>query len=199
MRIVLPAILIAAATFSSCQDSGKAPATEASTAEAPVATAPAPPRQPETSIGKEGTDELINMIAAYYTLKDALVATNGLMADEAASKLMSAAELFHSGMGPVPQKAELQQQLTVVMEKTEAIMATKAEAIEEKRKQFSDVSDAVFKVATLANLRNAGVYRQYCPMAFNDKGAYWLSAETDIKNPYFGKKMMECGEVRDSL
>ena len=196
MRIVLSALLIAAVSLPSCkEDSGKAPATEAAVAP----PAPVTPRQPETSIGKEGTDELVNMIAAYYTLKDALVATNGIMADEAASKLMSAAELFHSGMGPLPQKAELQQQLTVVMEKTEAIMATKADAIEEKRKQFSEVSDAVYKIATLANLRNAGVYRQYCPMAFNDKGAYWLSAESDIKNPYFGKKMMECGEVTDSL
>ena len=198
MRIILSVLLIAAATLSSCKDSGKAPATEA-TGAAVTTVAPEKPRQPETSIGVEGTSELINMIAAYYTLKDALVATNGIMADEAASKLMSAAELFHSGMGPLPQKAELQQQLSVVMEKTEAIMATKAEAIEEKRKQFSEVSDAVYKIATLAGLRNAGVYRQYCPMAFNDKGAYWLSAESDIKNPYFGKKMMECGEVTDSL
>jgi hypothetical protein len=36
-------------------------------------------------------------------------------------------------------------------------------------------------------------------MAFDDKGAYWLSAESEIKNPYFGKKMLECGEVTDSL
>jgi Cu(I)/Ag(I) efflux system membrane fusion protein len=50
-----------------------------------------------------------------------------------------------------------------------------------------------------AKLANAGVYHQYCPMAFNDKGAYWLSNEAEIKNPYFGKKMLECGEVKDSL
>ena len=36
-------------------------------------------------------------------------------------------------------------------------------------------------------------------MAFNDAGAYWLSAASDIKNPYFGKKMLTCGEVKDSI
>ena len=57
----------------------------------------------------------------------------------------------------------------------------------------------MFSLLKQADLRNAGIYRQYCPMAFNDKGAYWLSDETDIKNPYFGKKMLECGEVTDTL
>ncbi len=49
------------------------------------------------------------------------------------------------------------------------------------------------------DLKNAGIYREYCPMAFNERGAYWLSDDADIKNPYFGKKMLECGEVTDSL
>ena len=40
------------------------------------------------------------------------------------------------------------------------------------------------------------VYHQFCPMAFNDAGAYWLSGTADIKNPYFGKKMLTCGEVK---
>jgi Cu(I)/Ag(I) efflux system membrane fusion protein len=36
-------------------------------------------------------------------------------------------------------------------------------------------------------------------MAFNNKGAYWLSNEREIKNPYFGSEMLECGSVEDSL
>jgi Cu(I)/Ag(I) efflux system membrane fusion protein len=160
---------------------------------------PAIPANPETDLGEKGTEELMDVISAYYSLKDALVASDGTKADEAASKLMSSAELFHSGMGEAPKKNEIQQQLREVISKTEAIMATKAEAIEEKRIQFATVSDAMYTVAKLANLRNAGVYQQFCPMAMDDKGAYWLSAKADIENPYYGKKMLTCGEVRDSL
>jgi Cu(I)/Ag(I) efflux system membrane fusion protein len=36
-------------------------------------------------------------------------------------------------------------------------------------------------------------------MAFNDKGAYWLSNISKIKNPYYGKKMLTCGEVAQEL
>ncbi|MFX4520371.1 hypothetical protein ABTA72_19455, partial [Acinetobacter baumannii] len=43
------------------------------------------------------------------------------------------------------------------------------------------------------------VYHEYCPMAFNDQGATWLSNSSDIKNPYLPKKMLHCGEVKDSI
>jgi Cu(I)/Ag(I) efflux system membrane fusion protein len=33
-------------------------------------------------------------------------------------------------------------------------------------------------------------------MAFDNKGAYWLSETKEIRNPYFGDKMMTCGEVK---
>jgi Cu(I)/Ag(I) efflux system membrane fusion protein len=36
-------------------------------------------------------------------------------------------------------------------------------------------------------------------MAFDNKGAYWLSDQAKIRNPYFGDKMLECGEVKDTL
>ena len=42
------------------------------------------------------------------------------------------------------------------------------------------------------------VYLQHCPMAFNEQGAEWLSNSTDIRNPYIPKKMLTCGEVKDS-
>ena len=39
-------------------------------------------------------------------------------------------------------------------------------------------------------------YYQFCPMADNNKGAYWLSKEETILNPYFGKAMHSCGEIK---
>jgi Cu(I)/Ag(I) efflux system membrane fusion protein len=36
-------------------------------------------------------------------------------------------------------------------------------------------------------------------MAFEGKGAYWLSENKDIRNPYFGKKMIDCGDTRETL
>jgi Cu(I)/Ag(I) efflux system membrane fusion protein len=43
------------------------------------------------------------------------------------------------------------------------------------------------------------LYVQHCPMAFNNKGADWISREHDIRNPYFGVSMLTCGDVTDTL
>jgi hypothetical protein len=36
-------------------------------------------------------------------------------------------------------------------------------------------------------------------MAFNDQGAYWISDREEIRNPYFGDKMLTCGVVKEEL
>lgn len=46
---------------------------------------------------------------------------------------------------------------------------------------------------------NQEVYAQFCPMADNDKGGYWLSVEDKILNPYFGDQMLGCGEVAKTI
>lgn len=43
---------------------------------------------------------------------------------------------------------------------------------------------------------NEKVFLQFCPMANNDKGGYWLSREDQVLNPYFGDAMLKCGEVK---
>lgn len=40
------------------------------------------------------------------------------------------------------------------------------------------------------------IYRTFCPMALENKGAYWLQSEPTINNSYFGSKMLRCGEVK---
>jgi Cu(I)/Ag(I) efflux system membrane fusion protein len=32
-------------------------------------------------------------------------------------------------------------------------------------------------------------------MAFENRGASWLQADTDIRNPYFGAAMLKCGNI----
>jgi hypothetical protein len=39
------------------------------------------------------------------------------------------------------------------------------------------------------------LYYDYCPMA----KSYWYSTEKAIKNPYFGSKMLTCGEVKQTI
>ena len=45
----------------------------------------------------------------------------------------------------------------------------------------------------------SAVYRVHCPMAFDDRGADWLSDVPEVWNPYWGAMMLRCGEVTATL
>jgi major membrane immunogen (membrane-anchored lipoprotein) len=70
--------------------------------------------------------------------------------------------------------------------------------IDAQRKAFTEVTT---QMETLLNgaLSSGEVYKQYCPMAFDNTGAYWLSKEKEIRNPYFGDRMLKCGSVAKTI
>jgi Cu(I)/Ag(I) efflux system membrane fusion protein len=82
------------------------------------------------------------------------------------------------------------------MEQGAAGISTKTD-VEEQRKHFECLSDHLIEAVQRYGVNSDKVYRAYCPMAFDDKGAYWLSEFEDIKNPYFGASMLRCGENRE--
>jgi hypothetical protein len=45
----------------------------------------------------------------------------------------------------------------------------------------------------------ATTYYQRCPMANAGNGAYWMSQESEIKNPYYGAQMISCGKTIETL
>jgi len=45
--------------------------------------------------------------------------------------------------------------------------------------------------------RGDDLYKKFCPMAFDNKGAFWIQLEEEIKNPYFGSEMLACGESKN--
>ena len=46
-----------------------------------------------------------------------------------------------------------------------------------------------------SHLNSGEIYQQYCPMAFENTGAFWFSDSEEILNPYFGDAMLRCGKV----
>ena len=163
-------------------------------------TASTPKLPPQSKLDEAGTQKLMAVVSSYYELKDALVATNAENADAGATKLVSATTDLEAHLQTDSINKELiQPYLDTLKTGSKAIFAENDKTTLKNWIAFEKVSDSMFGLLRVADIKNAGVYRQYCPMAFNDKGAYWLSDETEIRNPYFGKKMLECGEVTDSL
>ncbi len=76
---------------------------------------------------------------------------------------------------------------------------TSSGKLQEQRIAFSKFRNLFYKAIKEFGLKESTVYYQYCPMADHDKGAYWLSESKKIRNPYFGTKMINCGETKETL
>lgn len=70
-----------------------------------------------------------------------------------------------------------------------------AETLAERRQNFVYLSQALIKTVAAFGIAEKDLYVSYCPMANSDRGAYWLSADKQIENPYMGQAMLMCGEV----
>ncbi|WP_159581405.1 DUF3347 domain-containing protein [Marinoscillum sp. 108] len=120
-------------------------------------------------------------LSDYMILKDALVKTDRDQAKNAAGKLA---------------KSAASENWNTDIIKAAEVIAT-SEDVETQRTAFKKASDSLI-VMLKANGANDGIYVQYCPMAFGT-GANWLSMSEEIRNPYFGDKMLKCGRVEGKL
>jgi Cu(I)/Ag(I) efflux system membrane fusion protein len=80
--------------------------------------------------------------------------------------------------------------------KSSFLKANKAIEIEQLRTTFIHISNTMIQLNKAFRPLNDTVYTQHCSMANNNQGADWLSKEKEIKNPYFGSSMLNCGELK---
>ncbi|HUT89444.1 MAG TPA: efflux RND transporter periplasmic adaptor subunit [Thermoguttaceae bacterium] len=74
---------------------------------------------------------------------------------------------------------------------------SQAADLDQLRERFEPISEAMLGVVdAFGHTREAALHKAFCPMAFKNKGAAWLQAGEKIANPYFGHKMLRCGEIQ---
>jgi Cu(I)/Ag(I) efflux system membrane fusion protein len=139
------------------------------------------------------------MLANYYHLKDAFVLSNDTLSVKSATLLIESADNLKMNELKADSSISEVAEGYVKSISSEAKALIKEPNIEAKRKSFQMISDNMYDLLRSVRYDKQTVYHQFCPMAFNDAGAYWLSSTSDIKNPYFGRKMLTCGEVKDSI
>lgn len=81
---------------------------------------------------------------------------------------------------------------------TAAKAISKTSDIKEQRDYFETLSNYLINAVKTFGI-NQKVYVDFCPMVNSDKGAFWLSTEEGILNPYYGASMLKCGEVTDEI
>ena len=133
------------------------------------------------------------LLADYMAIKDALVADDSKAAATAAKQLESSLAKFNVGDFKGEQQAELKKIIADAKEHAEHI--SKSE-ISHQREHFKSLSIAIMDMVTVTGTEMT-LYQQFCPMY--DRGSAWLSMSKDIKNPYYGSKMLTCGTVKKEI
>jgi Cu(I)/Ag(I) efflux system membrane fusion protein len=133
------------------------------------------------------------VLAAYFDLKDGFVNTNVEEIKAAASKMLqSTKNLKISNLGAM--EAE---HLKKIRSMLEAI--SENNDIENQRDHFIVLSEKIIAFASNMETLEKPLYIQHCPMVNNNEGADWLSLSEEIRNPYFGEVMMNCGDTQRKL
>ena len=127
---------------------------------------------------QETTTASVSPVESYLAIKDALVKTDVAEASKAAKAFL---------------KGNSNAKLTATLE-----AIANASDVKVQRQAFETLSMDIYEVVKAGN-NESPLYKQYCPMAFNNKGAFWLAAEEEVNNPYFGDMMLHCGRVDEVI
>ncbi len=129
----------------------------------------------------------------YLQMKDALVASD-------ASQVSAFAKATSTSLKSADMKSLGSMEQSHIKKSIEMLNAIAAnDNLENQRDHFVILNENMVPIAMSINGTDAMLYVQKCPMANKNKGAVWLSAEKDIRNPYYGDAMLTCGSVIEEI
>ncbi|MBK9327938.1 MAG: DUF3347 domain-containing protein [Sphingobacteriales bacterium] len=152
-----------------------------------------PPLEAETKT----TGTIKEIVGDYLQLKNAFTNDNTNNAATAGKALEAAFKAFDKSALTAEQKKIFEDIEDDAREHAEHIGANSGN-IAHQREHFDLLSKDMYD---LVKAFGAGqtLYKDFCPMYNDNKGAIWLSETKDIKNPYYGKAMSSCGTVKEEL
>lgn len=182
-------IVFAALAFIACSDDEK-PAEQL--------VQPQKPLSQDVSSDKFNT-QFADLLHSYYNLKDAVIQEDTSAIRKAATILNASNDSlsfkYYKGDATIVETARMFMQNI-----SDELKAMNQEAaLNDKRKSFEMIGDNLFTLMQTVGYKKEKVYKQFCPKAFENKGAFWLSSSEEIKNPYLPKQMLKCGEVKETF
>ena len=141
--------------------------------------------------GQDAKAEAI--LTDYFKLKDALVADDNAKAKELGASLATTLGKLDISEYIDTQQSDLKDIVEDAVEHAEHISESD---IAHQREHFKVLSKDVTDMVAITGTENT-LYQQFCPMY--DGGSAWLSTSKDVKNPYYGSKMLTCGKVQKEI
>jgi Cu(I)/Ag(I) efflux system membrane fusion protein len=144
-------------------------------------------------IPDKAQNSLRKSIAPYLKMKDAFVDGNVQgVSTFAKATLEEIQSISESDLGTMEKShvSKIKRMLIAIAEN---------DNLENQRSHFVVLNQNMVPIIMNIDPIEPKVFIQKCPMANNNKGAFWISADGEIRNPYYGEQMMTCGSVIDSL
>ncbi len=186
-----------AATFLAACNTGGDTADKTTNTETPATPAAAASYTPPAGVDAGVSSSLKPVIDGYLKLKNALAADNSKDAADAGKSIVDALAGVNTEAMTAEQKQVYTGMVADIREHAEHT-GTNGGNIAHQREHFEMLSKDVYDlVKTFGGGQK--LYYAHCPMAFDNKGASWVSESEEIRNPYFGDEMLECGEVKEEL
>lgn len=129
----------------------------------------------------------------YLALKNSFLTSDSLGVVKNAEALKNSLKNFKFKKLTLEKMNEATTSRKEMVELSTQLTATKN--INKQRKIFETLSVKYWEQASKFKAADATLYLQICPMT----GAVWTSDSKEIKNPYYPKNMLTCGEVKASL
>ncbi len=152
----------------------------------------------QTSFAQTDSKQVLNdILTAYLNLKNSFVADNTESARAAAKQIFNAIDNM-----PIKDLPDNQHKIWMKYSDKIHYDAEHIKSpvdIDHQREHFITLSKNMYELMKALNFNISDLYYQFCPMANNGKGAYWLSETEKIGNPYFGKQMLTCGSTKETL
>ena len=144
----------------------------------------------------QNTNQLKAVFDNYFSIKDALVKSDGNTASAKAKDLNDAISSVKMEELSTEEHSVFMQVMKDLVFDAEHIAETKD--VGHQRDHFTTLSNNIYKLIKVSK-QETSVYYQYCPMFNDGKGANWLSKENVIKNPYYGSSMLSCGKTTETI
>ena len=137
------------------------------------------------------------IVSSYLELKNAFTKDNDKDAAAAGNSMVQAFGKFDKA-SLTPQQSKVYTDIEDDAKEHAEHIGKNAGNIKHQREHFEMLSKDIYQlVKTFGSGQD--LYYDHCPMYNNNKGADWISETKEIKNPYLGKSMPNCGVIREEI
>lgn len=197
MKNLIIVLALTGTTLAACNNEKKQTSESNIHTDTTANASPEPSAATPTVAGDNTASSMKEMVGQYLQMKNALANDNGKEAATAGNAFVASMGKMEKTSMP-PEKVKIWDNLSDDAKEMAEHIGMNGGKLDHQREHFDMLSNDMYDMVKAFGAGQT-LYKDFCPMYNNKKGASWLSETKEINNPYMGKKMSACGEVKEEI